>query len=326
MARNTLQRYHSFIKDYTYKKEEDDRMIHDLIAFTENCMENSAEVLFDFERFGSHLNVHIITNRIEYGQMIAYHHHDYYEMSYVFNDKVYEIINGEVVVLDEGDVLLMHPDAFHSLYPNPCAKACNFMIEKTFAESIAKRFSEAARDNFFSFVAEKKAYVVLNTAAEPAVKELAGSIHGFQIDTYKNSPENLYKEAEFMLLLNTLLLAERDGRIERTRYAFSNYGNRAREMIDYITTNFATVTVNDICRRFHYSRTQTYRLLIKHTGYHFKEYITMLRLQHAKHLLRTTDLAVKEVGRMVGMEESAFQRFFKSESGITPLQFRKGSE
>ncbi|WP_283674251.1 AraC family transcriptional regulator [Butyricicoccus sp. Marseille-Q5471] len=52
------------------------------------------------------------------------------------------------------------------------------------------------------------------------------------------------------------------------------------------------------------------------------EYLTNVRLTHAKRLLLTTKLSVIEISAAVGFKSSTnFIRFFKSETGLTPLQF-----
>lgn len=53
------------------------------------------------------------------------------------------------------------------------------------------------------------------------------------------------------------------------------------------------------------------------------EYLTNVRLTHARRLLLTTLLSVTEISAAVGFKNPAnFNRFFKSETGMTPLQFR----
>lgn len=53
------------------------------------------------------------------------------------------------------------------------------------------------------------------------------------------------------------------------------------------------------------------------------QYLTQIRLQRAKHLLKNTNLNVNEVVHVVGFEcPSSFIRLFKSQYCITPLQYK----
>lgn len=55
----------------------------------------------------------------------------------------------------------------------------------------------------------------------------------------------------------------------------------------------------------------------------FSEYLWNLRLEKAKELLLSTDMSIDEISLTVGyLNTSSFRRKFKSETGLTPTQFR----
>lgn len=57
------------------------------------------------------------------------------------------------------------------------------------------------------------------------------------------------------------------------------------------------------------------------------DYLRNLRIEKAKHLLRTTDMKVKEISLAVGYEdEHVLMRWFKEYTGKTPKQYRKEQE
>lgn len=62
----------------------------------------------------------------------------------------------------------------------------------------------------------------------------------------------------------------------------------------------------------------------KETGENFSAYLTGLRMQKAKELLKTTTFKVYEISEMVGYRNTEhFNRMFKKLNGITPAQYRK---
>lgn len=62
----------------------------------------------------------------------------------------------------------------------------------------------------------------------------------------------------------------------------------------------------------------------KETGETFSSYLTQLRIQKAKELLRTTTFKSYEISEMVGYRNAEhFTRVFKKETGCTPAQYRK---
>ena len=57
------------------------------------------------------------------------------------------------------------------------------------------------------------------------------------------------------------------------------------------------------------------------------EYLTRLRIQKAKELLRESALPLYEVASRVGYESDlAFTKTFKRHTGTTPTRYRKGGE
>ncbi len=62
----------------------------------------------------------------------------------------------------------------------------------------------------------------------------------------------------------------------------------------------------------------------KETGETFSNYLTQLRIQKAKELLKTTTFKSYEISEMVGYRNAEhFSRMFKKETGCTPAQYRK---
>ena len=62
----------------------------------------------------------------------------------------------------------------------------------------------------------------------------------------------------------------------------------------------------------------------KETGENFSSYLTALRMQKAKELLKTTTFKVYEISEMVGYHNvEHFNRMFKKLNGITPARYRK---
>lgn len=59
------------------------------------------------------------------------------------------------------------------------------------------------------------------------------------------------------------------------------------------------------------------------TGFNFIDYLTQLRLDKAKELLRDTEIKVNDIAEMVGYQPSYFNRLFKKKEGVTPGQYRE---
>ncbi|RAU96136.1 helix-turn-helix domain-containing protein [Paenibacillus sp. YN15] len=59
------------------------------------------------------------------------------------------------------------------------------------------------------------------------------------------------------------------------------------------------------------------------TGLNFIDYLTNIRLEKAKELLRETDMKINDVAAQVSYQQTYFNRIFKKYEGITPGQYRE---
>jgi AraC family transcriptional regulator len=96
------------------------------------------------------------------------------------------------------------------------------------------------------------------------------------------------------------------------------------DTIFYIESNFRKeLTLNDLASvaaisPYHYSR-----IFKKKTGYSPYEYIVMIRINHAKKLLKTSNMRIKEIAYETGFNsESNFVTSFKKHTHYTPKEFR----
>ena len=99
-----------------------------------------------------------------------------------------------------------------------------------------------------------------------------------------------------------------------------------RQALQYIEENYAQpLTVSEIARCFNVSPSYLSQCFKQETGVGIKRYLIMRRMRQAKHLLLTTDRPVGEVALAVGYDDyRQFSKMFKSFTGVTPVQCRKG--
>lgn len=314
---------HVFVREFTYNREDDDIIINDLLEFTAKQIQRGKEFMSTMLTWKTTENQRLLANRIEYGQMVGYHSHDFYELCYVYNDKVYQYINNDIIVMQKGDLLIMHPDICHSLYPNPCANAVNILIDRKYAHEISEKLFYLYSENPFSFVVNKKSYTLLHTENE----EMAGLIKSMELFPYetlkKNNIMNLYLESTFYQIAALLLSDEKNGNAFTVVNGYSSKSKKnIDEILDYINSNYAHIDADSVCSRFHYSRMQLYRLLKKATGLSFVDYISDLRFRHAKNLLVSTNMSVKKISEHIGLEQNYFYKFFQGYTGMTPREYR----
>lgn len=75
---------------------------------------------------------------------------------------------------------------------------------------------------------------------------------------------------------------------------------------EFFSENYnADVRLSDLAEHLHLSERQSERLVIEHTGRTFRDELTSIRMDMARHLLSTTDMSLTEVADYVGYRSYA---------------------
>jgi len=93
---------------------------------------------------------------------------------------------------------------------------------------------------------------------------------------------------------------------------------------EYIRKNYnKKVSMDDLCRELYLTPTYFSYMFKKETGENYMEYLQKIRMEEAKHLLKTTNLKVYEIVEQVGYSDyKYFTVQFKKYAGISPKEYR----
>ena len=112
-----------------------------------------------------------------------------------------------------------------------------------------------------------------------------------------------------------------------------NSGNKNRSIlkaaIEYIDTHYMeeTLSLNTAAQVANISANHFSALFSQNKGQTFIEYLTSLRMRHARELLRCTDKRSSEIASKVGYKDAHyFSYLFKKTQGMTPSEYRKAGE
>lgn len=99
------------------------------------------------------------------------------------------------------------------------------------------------------------------------------------------------------------------------------------EMTDYIDINLASkISLNQLCSEYHISASYCCKLFKKYFDKSLGAYILDRRMEHAKHLLRTTLLPIQNIAAKCGFDDYFyFAKKFKQYVKMTPSQYRNGA-
>lgn len=122
--------------------------------------------------------------------------------------------------------------------------------------------------------------------------------------------------------MNTLLMElakpmEAPGKKQKTK--------QIQESVKYIHTHFQEeISVENLAKTVYMSASHFSKVFKEITSFSPYDYLLAIRLGRAKELLIKTEQTISEIACQTGFHSSSnFIYFFKKETGISPLKFRK---
>ena len=99
--------------------------------------------------------------------------------------------------------------------------------------------------------------------------------------------------------------------------------DRLVSMLNFIQTNYQTVTLEDMAEQFHLSEPYISKYIKDKSGKTFGEHVAGIRMKRAKSLLKNGNMTVENIAYAVGYQNvEHFNRVFKKSMEMTPVQYR----
>lgn len=98
-----------------------------------------------------------------------------------------------------------------------------------------------------------------------------------------------------------------------------------RQAKQYIQEHYSDpITLEEVADASGFSGSYFSTVFKKETGMGFNQYLTQVRMEQAKSLLRESELPIAEICRQVGYQDiKHFNRLFSRNAGLTPSEYRK---
>ena len=251
--------------------------------------------------------------------------HDFWELVYAVKSPVICTANGNVITLEEGEVLFHKPNEHHTLAADG-EHAPNVFIISFECKSEAIRFFENKhlrldRDlikYIYTIIEESKNTFDLPVSS-PDVRKMplskTDSLGGLQL--IKNLTE--------ILLIH--LMRHETGKVDTAAQFLlkEDYEEHiTREIIAYLKANvYRTISIDDIARTLSYTKSYLFRQFKKSTGDTIMSYFLKLKIDVAKKLLREGRTSVSDIAAMLAFDSpNYFSKAFKKVTGRTPMQYK----
>lgn len=115
------------------------------------------------------------------------------------------------------------------------------------------------------------------------------------------------------------------GQQQEQKHAGISVSDDGRPYFEYIATHYRErITLESVAKEFGFSPSYFSRLFIKKTDRNFNVFLMTVRLNHATHLLETTDIPIPDISEESGFPSTrAFIEQFRKINRITPKQYRE---
>lgn len=254
------------------------------------------------------------------------HRHTFIEINYIYSGTCTQQINGEEVLLREGQLCLLDSDVLHSIdRMEENDILINIIIRKDiFASAILGRFATGGIVSQFLFnaIAEDTSHDRYIVFESENYEKLQFFVQNMMCEAFG---ETMYTQDILyghMIIIFTELMRVYTYRTntvpsEHTRVDLL-------EILAYIERNYRTCKLTDLAERFNFNSNYLGNLLKKKTGQTFMELVKTQRMLQAASRLTNTNESIEQIAESVGYDSPGFfYRTFVLKYGMTPKQYRK---
>ena len=263
---------------------------------------------------------------LEHNEDVCTHTHDCIELVIILSGYAEHVIDNENYHLKPGDVFVVSKESEHGYKSVSNLKLSNIMFDY---QKLADNLSELRQLPGFQtlFVLEPQfrkdhrfeSKLQLDPISLSFVKELLDIL----LKEYENNVIG-YESAISIYFLTLITYLSREFHSSQSKGTSKLF--QLANAISYMENNFLDpIHIDDVSAISYLSTRQFTRVFKK--SYHVspKEYIIKLRLAYACQLMENSHMNLSEVALESGFSDiSFFSRQFKSKTGVSPREYRKG--
>lgn len=256
-----------------------------------------------------------------------WHTSDYFEVYYIFSGICPVHFENETVYLEPGDVIIVPPFTKTSTtFTSDDVVLLDIMIRSsTFRQVFLEQLAPSNLMTMFFNKAlsgsDNGSYLRFQTGLNSDLEHSLLSIYraSMEKDPYSARMRNPLMSTFFLQLLR-----EYEHVAQISSHSTLHWKPEFAEMLIYIQTNYRTVTLEEVSRKFGYSQRQIIRIIRSSTDKTFTQLLTQLRMEKAASLLKT-GTSIEDIASEMGYSSlSGFYQSFLNYYGTTPGHWRNG--
>ncbi len=256
------------------------------------------------------------------------HKHDFFEFVYIHQGSCTNIIDSVSIPLKQGDICLMNTNAMHQIKLNNVKQDIifNLLVKKSIMDSFHFKIysSNDFVTNFFLNSIDKRRqeqnYILFSNNTETEQTDFFCKMiqEQFSKKIYK-SPKISYLFDCFMIEL----IRSYQSTVDQSHMK-NKQEDTFSKMLEYIEQNSATVTLDELGKKYGYHPQHLSKLIKQYSGSSFQALLTDIRLQQACMLLRENKLSISSIIQKLGYSNRTwFHKLFQEKYHLTPGEYRE---
>ncbi len=249
------------------------------------------------------------------------HIHPYYEIFYLINGDCTFFIDHNIYKLNRGDLVIVPAGEIHkSTYPE---------------SGYSERFIVSFRENNLGWLNEILGEEIVKQSLNMGIISIPDKRRDYVESLmykmlFESEGQDILSPAFIKTgLIELLLFIIRCQRYEENVIKEIDVDNQLmQEIATYIYDNYdKRISLDDMSRKFHISRSYLSKKFKTITGFGFKEYLINVRIKNACTLLLETNKSITDIAFECGFNDSNyFGDAFRHVKGVSPNKYRKNKE
>lgn len=255
--------------------------------------------------------------------------HNFWEFVYVDKGECKLFNSGRTLHMKTGNIYFHKPNTFHALYGMPnqnfnvliISFACTSEAMKAIPDEmtqvtgelrgILSKITRECRNAFYLPIIDKDI---------PAIQAKRSTLIGTRqlIKLYM-------EELLIMIMRKAHLQNAQNPTLSLLSEKEVNPENLIASVKAYLLKNLhRKITIEDLCKEFHYSKTYICTHIKQSTSYSVVEFINQAKTERAKDLIRENRYSLTQISELLGFSGlEYFSKVFKQYAGISPSEYKK---
>lgn len=259
--------------------------------------------------------------------MSPIHRHDYIEIAYVVRGELSQLIGGKKRTFSKGSLCIVDKNSEHADY---IKDQDNFVIflgmkEEFFDELFISEVDDNNIQQFIrkALINQKSLKQFIQFTPRNSQDLIFSLVEQVATEKFENKKGSKHIIKGIIIRIFDILIKNYD--INLTSTQLKKMSDLIfPEVEDYLRKNYKDVTLSELSRQFHFQEDYFTRLIKKHTGITYTEFLRRIRMYKAEELLLNTSMTVSNIIKSVGYENRYhFYNIFSEYHNMTPEQYRQ---